>query len=184
MGPVHIPVSLLACCQEMVHVLMIGSIVGMAVGSRLKGWVPPDPVPCSSCRRSAALHVSGNRRHSALHVLSICSFQVFSASTMKTLKKVASIEVPKWHSSLWQPAFRKQQFLQESRNCLEDFWRCLLSSDRGLSPGKSGFLCCLWKYPLLWGLQGALCLCRDDWVVFGCLTLSSVHLWGESWMKS
>lgn len=40
----HIPVSLLTCCQEMVviHVLMDGSTVCMAVGSRLKVLVSLD----------------------------------------------------------------------------------------------------------------------------------------------
>lgn len=55
----------------------------------------PDPDTRSSCKRPAALLVSGNRSHSAVHVLLTCSFQVFSTSTMKTFEKVASIEVPK-----------------------------------------------------------------------------------------
>lgn len=42
--PVHIPVGLLTCCQEVVviHMLMVGSTVCMAVWSRLKVLVSLD----------------------------------------------------------------------------------------------------------------------------------------------
>lgn len=68
--------------------------------------------------------------------------------------------------------------MKESRNFLEDFWRRLLSSDRGETQASSGFPCCCWKCPL----TVALWLCRDDWIVLGCLTLSlaSAHLWTKN----
>lgn len=62
-------------------------------GLCISGWVPK-PVTRSSCRRSAALHTSGNRSWSAVHVLLICSIQVLSTTPIKAFEGLQTLKCP------------------------------------------------------------------------------------------